>query len=65
MACRAVGLGMLEKHTAPPYDAVPEPSPEGSELEKGLLMDPWFLFGAFWGAAMMWGLQGARSRRWW
>lgn len=64
MACGAVGVGMLEKDTASPYYPVPEPSPEGSEVEKGLLMDPWFLFGLFMGVSMTWAFKGA-SKGWW
>ena len=64
MACRPLGVGMLENHTPSAYYPVPEPSPEGPKVEKGLLMDPWFLFGLFVGAALGWGFSGPNRGRW-
>lgn len=45
MACRAVGLGMLETSTQAPLHSLSVHPSQGDEMEKGLLMqDLWMAF---------------------
>ena len=47
MARRSVGVGMLETTSTATVHSLPESPPEGDEMEKGLLMQAFY---------MVWGL---------